>query len=60
MREATGVDEKKQYAEESLATLQEAIKAGWKDNRGLESDPDLEAIRALPGYKEVVEGMKRK
>lgn len=42
------------YGEEALAELWHAFDMGYDDIIHLESDPDLEALRDLPGYHELL------
>jgi len=43
------------YADEAVATLREAVAAGWKDFAHIKKDSDLDAIRQHPGYKAIVD-----
>jgi serine/threonine-protein kinase len=47
---AVGDAEKDKAVERALACLQQAVDAGWKDARLLESDPELASIRAHRDY----------
>ena len=39
---------------DALATLREAIAAGWKDFAHMQKDPDLTPLRDLPEFKELL------
>jgi predicted esterase len=43
----------------ALEALQRAVDAGYRDLAHLEADPDLEAIRGEPGYRTLVESLRR-
>ncbi|HKB03746.1 MAG TPA: protein kinase [Gemmataceae bacterium] len=43
----------------AFEVLGDLIKAGWKDRVALETDPDLEAVRGDPRFKELVAGTGR-
>jgi tetratricopeptide (TPR) repeat protein len=38
----------------AFEVLRDLVKAGWKDRAGLETDPDLDFIRAEPRFKELL------
>jgi hypothetical protein len=42
---------RQQHIADALATLQEAIAAGWKDFAHMQKDPDLGPLRDLPEFK---------
>jgi len=44
--------------DQAFRVLRDLVKAGWKDRAGLETDPDFDAIRADPRFKELLEGLK--
>jgi tetratricopeptide (TPR) repeat protein len=46
-------------ATESLATLREAIRLGYDDFGQIETDPDLEAVRELPGFLTMLNSARR-
>jgi predicted Zn-dependent protease len=43
----------------SLAALQAAVSAGWKDSSTIETDPDLIVLRDDAAYRELLTGLKR-
>ncbi len=43
---------------EALATLQEAVRAGWWDHRHAARDADLRRLRDLPEFKSLLDEMK--
>ena len=43
---------------EGLASLQRSVDAGYQDWPWMEQDRDLDAIRGLPGYADLVKGIK--
>jgi hypothetical protein len=43
------------YAAKALDALREAAGRGYKDAVSIETDPDLDAIRSLPGYAAVLD-----
>jgi tetratricopeptide (TPR) repeat protein len=45
---------RQQYADVALATLREALAAGFNDFDQLEKDADLAVLRELPAYKELL------
>ena len=46
--------ERQQHIADALATLREAIAAGWKDFAHLQKDPDLIPLRDLPEFQELI------
>ena len=47
------------FAEKSLGALKQAVANGFKDAWVVRTSPDLAALRALPGYPELVAGLSR-
>jgi len=43
---------KSDYANQALAALRQAVASGFKDTKALETNPDLELLRSLDGYKQ--------
>lgn len=43
------------YLEKAASALEQAIRNGYRDRRGMEADPDLEPFRSFPAYRQVVE-----
>jgi hypothetical protein len=43
----------------AFGVLGELVKAGWKDRVALETDPDLEAVRGDPRFRELVHGITK-
>ena len=41
----------------AVAVLRDLVARGWKDRHALEHDPDLDAVRADPAFRKVVEGV---
>ena len=52
--------ERQQHIADALATLREAIAAGWKDFAHMQKDPDLAALRDLPEFKALLPGSESK
>ena len=42
----------------ALATLRKAVEKGFRDADQMESDPDLEKVRAEDGYRQIVDGLR--
>jgi serine/threonine-protein kinase len=51
---------RERYQEQALDALRQAVKHGYADLVGLETDPDLDAVRPLPGFQEVCEALRRR
>jgi hypothetical protein len=54
-------DERKEvatYGEAALGCLKDALAAGFADSDAIRSDPDLAAIRSLPGYAEIAKSLR--
>ena len=45
---------RQQHIAAALATLREAIAAGWKDFAHMQKDPDLTPLRDLPEFNELI------
>ena len=45
--------------ESAIAELQKAVDLGYRNWRHMEQDSDLDAIRAHPGYQEILATMKK-
>ena len=45
---------RQQHIAAALATLREAIAAGWKDFAHMQKDPDLTPLRDLPEFQELI------
>ena len=45
---------RQQHIADALATLREALAAGWKDFAHMQKDPDLTPLRDLPEFQELV------
>ena len=45
---------RQQHIADALATLREAIAAGYKDFAHMQTDPDLTPLRDLPEFKELI------
>ncbi len=43
--------------DEAVGWLRKAVENGFTDGAFIEKDPDLEAIRAEPGYKKIIDGL---
>lgn len=41
----------------AVAALAAAIQAGYRDRKSIESDPDLESLRADPGYRKLMDAL---
>jgi hypothetical protein len=50
---------RQQHIADSLATLREAIAAGWKDFDHIQKDPDLAPLRDLPEFKTLWPGKEK-
>jgi tetratricopeptide (TPR) repeat protein len=48
------------YCDEAFQVLRDVIVAGWRDPGGLETDPDFDAIRDDPRFKELLKSLKAK
>jgi Zn-dependent protease len=44
-------------ADEAMTWLERAIRAGFADRQGLDSDPDLASLRELPAYRTLLAGL---
>ena len=51
---------RQQHIADALATLREAIAAGYKDFAHLQKDPDLVPLRDLPEFKALLPGSEPK
>jgi tetratricopeptide (TPR) repeat protein len=40
------------YAEQALAALRQAVASGFKDTKALQTNPDLEALRSFDGFQQ--------
>ena len=49
---------RQQHMADALATLREAIKAGWSDFAHMQQDPDLTVLRDLPEFQALLPGGK--
>jgi tetratricopeptide (TPR) repeat protein len=49
---------RRRYAERAVGALEEADAKGYKDVASIETDPDLDPIRELPGYKALLEKIR--
>ncbi len=49
---------RQQHIADALATLREAIKAGWKDFANMQTDPDVAILRDLPEFKALIPAAK--
>jgi len=47
---------RQKHVADSLATLREAIAAGYKDFAHMQEDPDLAPLRELPEFKALLSG----
>ncbi len=47
-------------AEQALAALDKAIQCGYQDADWMESDPDLASLSAVPAFRSLLEGLRRK
>jgi serine/threonine-protein kinase len=56
---AQNPDEGQVYQGAALRTLRQALALGWKDLIGLETNPDLDAIRQHPDYAALVAELQR-
>jgi hypothetical protein len=56
-RSAGGADGllRQQYATQALAALRDAVRHGYRDLVVLRTEPDLEAIRGEPAYRELAD-----
>jgi hypothetical protein len=45
--------------DQAFQVLRDAIAAGWKDPGGLEADPDFDAIREDPRFKELLKALAK-
>jgi tetratricopeptide (TPR) repeat protein len=45
--------------DQAFDVLRDLIKAGWKDRAGIESDPDFDAIRDDPRFKELLKALPK-
>ena len=48
-----------EFARKGLASLRQAAASGFKDAWAVKTSPDLAALRALPGYAELVAGLAK-
>jgi serine/threonine-protein kinase len=48
----------KAYLTKALGSVKQAVDYGWKDMHALRTDPDLDAIRELPEYLEILRAAK--
>ncbi len=46
------------YAEQALVELRRAWSQGWKDVKGIERDPDLDALRGNPEFKAFLQSIR--
>ena len=51
---------RQQHVADALATLREAIAAGWKDFAHMQKDPDLTPLRDLPEFRALLPGSDSK
>jgi serine/threonine-protein kinase len=49
---------RQKYAGQALAALREATRLGYRDAVVLRTEPDLEAVRADPAFRELLDGAK--
>ena len=49
-----------QHIADALATLREAITAGWKDFDQIHKDPDLAPLREVPEFKVLFKSSQKK
>jgi tetratricopeptide (TPR) repeat protein len=49
----------KRYADQAIAALRQAADRGLKGTEGVDSDPDLEAIRSHPEYPQLLEVLRK-
>jgi hypothetical protein len=45
--------------DQAFQVLRDLVKAGWKDRTGLETDPDFDAIREDPRFKELLKALPK-
>jgi tetratricopeptide (TPR) repeat protein len=51
---------KRDYAEQAMAALREAIAEGWENRAWMEKDPDLEALGSLPEFHKLMQDLQDK
>jgi hypothetical protein len=51
-------DKQREFVELALTALTQARANGYKDARGLETDPDLESVRSDPRFQRLIEEIK--
>src|SRR5262249_16180041 len=54
---ATGESDKLAFASKTLQALQAALELGYKDGVALQTDPDLDLLRASDGFKEILKSL---
>ena len=47
-------------ADQALTALDKAIQCGYQDADWMESDPDLASLSALPAFRSLLDGLRRK
>jgi Flp pilus assembly protein TadD len=45
---------------EALRTLEKSVELGYTDHEWMRQDPDLESLRDNPGYKKLLDSLKKK
>lgn len=45
---------------EALRTLEKSVELGYTDHEWMHQDPDLESLRDRPGYKKLLDSLKKK
>jgi tetratricopeptide (TPR) repeat protein len=53
-------DEKRNYADRAMETLQKAVKAGWKDAARVKTDPDLDPLRGREDFRKLLAELEAK
>jgi len=48
------------HIEAAIASLNQAIKVGWIDNRSMELDPRFDSIRDFRAFQEILDRLKQK